>query len=543
MTLRLLIAATMLAATMMTAGAQVDESTHEGMKRLSCTSIMVGKKASTDGSVITSHTCDSWYRTWMTMTPARDYERDTVTAIYSGRMHTQSPQDSTKMYRKGVIPQVRHTYRYLDTAYPCLNEKQLAMGETTIGGRDTLRNKQGMFCIEELERIALERCSTARDAIRLMGELVKQYGYGDSGECLTIADKNEVWIFEVFGEGPKKIGGVWAAQRIPDDEIAVSANISRIGRLNLNDPDHFMASDNVYDVAKRLKLWDGKQEFSFWRVYSGGNYMKDTKNYSVREHYIMNALAPSLHLSDTVEELPLSVKPDSLVSVERVMALLGSYYEGSSKNLSGRHLIPNPKRTDKKGNLVENQPDSIVSPVSNPWMRPDEINMYYAMGDSAMKNIRTVSVSWCAYSTVIQLRSWLPDEVGGVCWMALDNPGESPRFPIFSGTTELPKMLQVCGQHTDRDDAALWHYRKANRLATVRWGTYRKQLEPLRDYFTLKGQRELPWVEQSWQSLNATDPKAAQQMLNGYVADFVGATVLRWDELARHIWRQQWTGF
>lgn len=543
MTLRLLIAAAMLAATMMTASAQVDESTPEGMKRLSCTSIMVGKRASTDGSVITSHTCDSWYRTWMTMTPARDYERDTVTAIYAGRMHTQSPQDSTKMYRKGVIPQVRHTYRYLDTAYPCLNEKQLAMGETTIGGRDTLRNKQGLFCIEELQRIALERCSTARDAIRLMGELVKQYGYGDSGECLTIADKNEVWIFEVFGEGPKKIGGVWAAQRIPDDEIAVSANISRIGRLNLNDPDHFMASDNVYDVAKRLKLWDGKQEFSFWRVYSGGNYMKETKNYSVREHYIMDALAPSLHLSDTIQELPLSVKPDSLVSVERVMALLGSYYEGSNKNLSGRHLIPNPKRKDKKGNLVENQPDSIVSPVSNPWMRPDEINMYYAMGDSAMKNIRTVSVSWCAYSTVIQLRSWLPDEVGGVCWMALDNPGESPRFPIFSGTTELPKMLQVCGQHTDRDDAALWHYRKANRLATVRWGTYRKQLEPLRDYFMLKGQRELPWVEQSWQSLNATDPKAAQQMLNGYVADFVGATVLRWDELARHIWRQQWTGF
>ena len=543
MTLRLLIAAAMLAATMMTAGAQVDESTPEGMKRLSCTSIMVGKRASTDGSVITSHTCDSWYRTWMTMTPARDYERDTVTAIYNGRMHTQSPQDSTKMYRKGVIPQVRHTYRYLDTAYPCLNEKQLAMGETTIGGRDTLRNKQGLFCIEELQRIALERCTTARDAIRLMGELVKQYGYGDSGECLTIADKNEVWIFEVFGEGPKKIGGVWAAQRIPDDEIAVSANISRIGRLNLNDPDHFMASDNVYDVAKRLKLWDGKQEFSFWRVYSGGNYMKETKNYSVREHYIMDALAPSLHLSDTIQELPLSVKPDSLVSVERVMALLGSYYEGSNKNLSGRHLIPNPKRKDKKGNLVENQPDSIVSPVSNPWMRPDEINMYYAMGDSAMKNIRTVSVSWCAYSTVIQLRSWLPDEVGGVCWMALDNPGESPRFPIFSGTTELPKMLQVCGQHTDRDDAALWHYRKANRLATVRWGTYRKQLEPLRDYFMLKGQRELPWVEQSWQSLNATDPKAAQQMLNGYVADFVGATVLRWDELARHIWRQQWTGF
>ena len=219
------------------------------------------------------------------------------------------------------------------------------------------------------------------------------------------------------------------------------------------------------------------------------------------------------------------------------MQLLGSYYEGTAKNLSGRHKLPGKKNQD--GSVA----DSTVSPVSNPWMRPDEINMYYAMGDSTMKNIRTVSVPWCAYSTVIQLRSWLPNEVGGVVWMALDNPGQSPRFPIFSGTTELPKRLQTCGQHSDRDDAALWFYRKANRLATVRWGTYRKTLEPARDYFIEKGLRELPFVEQTWQTLNASDPKKAQQMLNGYTADFFGATISRWDEMARTFWRQTWTGF
>lgn len=526
-----------------TGNAQNEEFDSDGKTPLSCTSIMVGKKASTDGSVITSHTCDSWYRTWMKMVPAKDHKAGTKTAIYEGRMHTQSAEDSTKMYKKGEIPQVSHTFRFLDTAYPCLNEKQLGIGETTITGRKELRNKQGMFMIEELERIALERCSTARDAIRLMGELIKQYGYGDSGECLTIADKNEVWIFEVFGEGPKKIGGVWAAVRIPDDHIAVSANICRINKIDTNDKENYMYSDNLFDVAKRMKLWDGKEEFSFWRVFSGGNYFNEKKNYSVREHFIMNALAPSQQFSDQVEDLPLSVKPDEKVSVERVMQLLGSYYEGTEKNLSGRHMIPNPKRKDKDGKIVESEPDSIVSPFSNPWMRPDEINMYYAMGDSTMKNIRTVSVPWCAYSTVIQLRSWLPDEVGGVAWVALDNPGQSPRFPIFCGTTKLPKMLEICGQHTDRDDAALWHYRKANRLATVRWGTYRKTMEPARDYFIDKGMRELPFVEKAWQELHATDTKKAQQMLNGYTADFFGATIVRWDEMARHFWRQTWGGF
>ncbi|MBR1882991.1 MAG: C69 family dipeptidase, partial [Muribaculaceae bacterium] len=275
---------------------------------------MVGKKASADGSIITSHTCDSWYRTWMTMVPARDYDRDTVTAIYDGRMHTQSPLDSTKMHRRGVIPQAKHTYRFLDTAYPCLNEKQLAMGETTISGRDTLRNKKGLFLIEELQRIALERCSTARQAITLMGELVKQYGYGDSGEALTIADKNEVWLFEIFGEGPKKAGAVWAAVRIPDDHIAVSANISRISTINLSDPYHYMASSNVFDVARKLNLWDGKEPFCFWKAYSGANYLKEVKNYSVRELFIMDALAPSLHLTDTICNLPVSVRPDEKVT-------------------------------------------------------------------------------------------------------------------------------------------------------------------------------------------------------------------------------------
>ncbi|MBQ9177913.1 MAG: C69 family dipeptidase [Prevotella sp.] len=523
--------------------AQPDETTREGMSRMSCTSIMVGKKASADGSVMTSHTCDSWYRTWMQIVPAKEYKNDTVTAIYDGRMHTQSPQDSTKMYRKGIIPQVKKTYRYLDTAYPCLNEKQLAIGETTISGRDTLRNKKGMFMIEELERIVLERCSTARQAITLMGELVKKYGYGDSGECLTIADKNEVWIFEIFGEGPKNIGGVWAAVRIPDEHIAVSANISRIGTIDVNNKDMYMASDNVFNVAKKLKLWDGKEEFCFWKVYSGGNYFGEKKNYSVREHYIMNALAPSLCLSDTVENLPLSIKPDKKVSVKDVSMLLGSYYEGSDKNLSARHLIPNPKRKDKNGNIVENEPDSIVSPVSNPWMRPDEINMYYAMGDSVMKNIRTVSVPWCAYSTVIQLRSWLPDEVGGVAWIALDNPGESPRFPVFCGNTELPQMLQVCGQHSERDDAALWHFRKTNRLATLRWGTYREMIESAREYFIDKGLREIPFVVEQWQTINSEDSKKATDILNGYTADFFGATVMRWDEMARKLWRMTWAGW
>ena len=499
-----------------------------------CTSIMVGREASTDGSVLTSHTCDSWYRTWMSIEPAHDYPRDTVTSIRGGLMHTEHQGDMTGVKERGTIPQASHTYSFLNTAYPCLNEKQLAMGETTISGRDTLQNEKGLFVIEELQRIALERCTTARQAIRLMGSLIRQYGYGDSGECLTIADQREVWIFEVFGEGPDKIGGVWAAQRIPDDEIAVSANISRIGRIDLDDTDHFMASDNVFSVARKLGLWDGKEPFSFWKAYSGGNYAGEPKNYSVRELFIMQQVAPDANFTDEMGELPLSVKPKEKLSVEAVSKLLGSYYEGTEQSLSCR--IDSLAKGNGEVKLKGGKPS-----VSNPWMRPDEIRRYAGLlNDSTMANIRTVSVSWCAYSTVIQLRSWMPDAIGGVCWIALDNPGQSPRFPIFAGCTELPAMLGVCGQHRKRDDAALWHYREANRISSMKWGQTRNSLQAAQQYFLDKGQREQPFVEQTWWS---TDESDRTDFLNAYTADFFHATIGRWDDLARKYWRQFWSGF
>ncbi len=513
------------------------------LDRDACTSIMVGKKASADGSVITSHTCDSWYRTWMQSAAPKKFERDTMVSVYKGRMHTEYPGSLDGMKETGTIKQPKlTTFRYLDTAYPCLNERQLAMGETTYSGLDTMVNKEGMLMIEELQRIAMERCSTAREAITLMGKLIKEYGYGDGGECLTIADPKEVWIFEVQGEGKGNKGGVWAAQRIPDDHIAVSANVSRIGKIDFKDKKNFMWSDNVKDVAKKMGLWDGKSEFSFWKAYSKHNYMKEPKNYSVRELYIMQQLAPSAGFTNEWEELPVSVKPDKPVSVQDVARLLGSYYEGTPQNLSGRFKV---KNKDKKAGDGPEVPDSVVSPVSNPWMQPDEIAMLSAaMCDTTFKNIRTVSVPWCSYSTVIQCRDWLPDAVGGVAWVALDNPGQSPRFPIFAGTTDLPDMLKVCGQHRTRDDAALWHYRKANKLATVRWGDARKTLEPARDHFLQKGIDELPGLEARYQLLvkNGKSDEAAA-LLTDYTRDFFGATIYRWDELSNTLWKSRWKGF
>jgi dipeptidase len=498
----------------------------------SCTSIMVGKKASTDGSVITSHTCDGNYRTWMNMVAAQTYEQDTATGIYHGLLHTEFVKDETRVKLKGFIPQTRATYRYLNTAYPCLNEKQLGIGETTITGRRELVNPEGMFMIEELEKIVLQRCTTARQAIRLMDELICKYGYADWGECLTIADPKEVWHFEVFGEGPGCIGGVWAAVRIPDEHVGVSANIPRIATLNLKDTVHYMASANVFDVARKLGYWDGKEPFCFWKAYGGGK-----RAFGIREYFVLTRLAPSLNLSYEAEELPLTVRPEKPMAVTDIMALLRQTYEGTPWDMTQNLKVEVPKKNDGGKEL-------LTSPSANPWMTTDMVNMLNAIQDSTVERYRLIAVPQCSYSHVIQLRDWLPDEVGGIAWMSFDNPGQSPRFPIFCGNTRLPACFDICGQHRYREDAAIWTYRRTNKLATVRWGQTRDAMAEAVAHFETKGQTELPFVENQYHKLRQEQgAEKAREYLTNYTSDFAGATLLRWKEMGDTFWAMFARGF
>lgn len=514
-----------------------------------CTSIMVGKKASMDGSVITSHTCDGVYRTWVTIEPAQDFDSKAECPIYKGTVHTSYRTDTTGVRLAGTIPQVAHTYAYLNTAYPCMNEKQLAIGETTFGGPKCLVNKKGMFQIEELMRIILQRCDNARDAIRLIGDLVKKYGYGDEGECITIADKNEVWQFEILGCGENEIGAIWAAQRIPDEHVGVSANIPRIGRMNRANTEYFMASDNVEKVAKKYKLWDGKGEFVFWKAfipeYANG------KNFREREYFIFNALAPSLKLTMDMDELPFSIRPDKHVDVRKVMELLRSTYEGTDMDMCQN--IKYVKTTKDKNGKVHK--DTIMSPVANPWMSNTMLNTYNQLDENAVDFKRTVAVAWCSYSTVIQLRDWLPNEVGGVCWLSFDNPGQSPRIPIFCGNTILPTTFSLCGQNAYSDEAAIWKYRKANKLATVAWqrtkDTMSKSIKTQEDNaFDKMGALEKQ-VSQLVRNRNTAQYESDRiryqgqidNHLNAYTQKVYDQSAAEWKDLENKFWFMFRTGF
>ena len=503
-----------------------------------CTSIMVGRLASTDGSVMVGHTCDGNYRTWLNIVPHKKHDKGAMKKIYWGNLHTEFVTDMRGKILKGEVPDAEETYSYVNVAYPSLNEKQLAFGETTINGRDELRNDEGWFLIEELQAIALERCTTAREAIKLMGSLATKYGYGDWGECLTVADTKEVWQFEIFGGGPAEKGSVWAAVRIPDDNIGVSANIPRISEVNPKDPDHSMASDNVFSLAKEMGWWDGKAPFKFWKAYSG------RKPFSTRELYVFKSFAPSLNISMDSDELPFTIKPEKKVSLQDVLKMYRETYEGTDNDMLKNLMVPRFQRSREeivKDSIAGKAPEMVKSPLGNPWMSRELMTLLNTLKPGTVMPTRTIAIARCSYSQVVQLRGWLPDEIGGVAWFSFDNPAQSPRFPIFAGALELPKSFEVCGQQRYREDAATWWFRRANRLATIMWGRTRPIMEKAAVELEQKGLSDLPMLEQRVQEMLKADGseaghQKAREFLTTYTNTTARAAMVRWWELGDQFW-------
>lgn len=437
--------------------AQIVDPITEGME---CTSITIGKKASADGSVMTSHTDDSHRsRTNILVEPAKDHGQGERQTLYK---RVWAPNEPGKMARYanipvGDIPQAAHTYQFLNTAYPCVNEHQLAIGESTFGGRAELKSDSGLIDCQRLCMLLLQRCTTAREAIRTAGVLLKEYGWIDAGECLTIADKNEVWHLEILGPGKGKVGAVWAAQRVPDDHVAVNANASTIREINLKDKDYFMASDNVYSLAKENGWWDGKETFRF--AYAYAPQSRTMIACRRREWRVFDLLAPSLHLDPNAENYPFSVKPDSLVSIEKMMSVFKDYYEGTPYDMRKTLTV-----ADKDGKQV-------ISPMANPFMKSDELKLHRINGGWNELGERNIAVHFTVYGTIIQCRADLPDEVGALCWFALDNVASSIHVPIYANVTDLPSTYKTDGRETGfSKEAAWWAFNRVGTIACQRWG-------------------------------------------------------------------------
>lgn len=442
--------------------AQVDRSDWADGFPEGCTSITLGKLATVDGSVITSHTDDSHRtRSWMDIQGAKDHKKGSTSPMYKRVANNDFAMPTYEHKLIGSIPQVDHTFKYLNTAYPCINEFQLAIGESTFGGREELISDAGLIDCQRLCKLMLERCTTARGAIKMAGELLAEYGWNDAGEALTIADKNEVWHFEVVGPGKGKVGAVWVAQRVPDEHVSVNVNASTIKEIDIHNEDYFMASENIFKVAKENGWWNPeKEEFRFCYAYAPGSRTSFASRR--REWRVFDLLAPSLKLDPNSENYPFSVKPDEKVSLEKLVSIFQDYYENTPFDMTKDLLVQ-----DEEGK-------SVKSPLANPNLPYDANKLHRINGGWGWRGERTLARWYTMYATIIQCRDWLPDNIGGVVWLAQDNAMTSIYVPFYCGIEDMPESYKTPGRPNGYTlKSAWWAFNRMSTLVSQRWGEAR----------------------------------------------------------------------
>jgi len=490
-----------------------------------CTTITVGRKASADGSVITSHTCDSHRtRSWLNIIPAQSHPKGAMMTVVKRVKEDSLAMPAYKHIPIGEIPQVEYTYGFINTAYPCMNDHQLAIGESTFGGRSSLRSENGLVDCQQLVRLMIERCTTAREAIKLAGELTKKYGWIDEGECLTIADTKEVWHLEIVGPGKGNRGSIWAAQRVPDDHVSVNANASRIRQIDLDNPDYFMASENVFSVAQDSGWWnpdDGPFEFCYAYDPEGRTSFAARR----REWRVLDLLAPSLKLHPNSENYPFSVKPDTLVTLKKLIRIFQDYFEGTDYN-----FVKNITWVNKEGKTE-------ISPFANPFMPYDMNPIFKINGGWGWRGERPIARWYTMYATITQSRDWLPDEIGGVVWLALDNVATSIYVPFYCCIMDVPKSYKTPGRVNGfTRESAWWAFNRMSTLAAQRWGDMRKDVEAVWKPLQTQLLETQKIIEDKALKLFDNNPLKAKQYLTKYSVQWGEKVVKRAWKLGDELW-------
>jgi dipeptidase len=468
-----------------------------------CTSMPTSPEASADGT-LTSHSCDGGYEIRIKVVPGKTYPAGTKRDVMKGGGLGEEKPPQGQEHKAGEIEQVAQTFTRYDASYPFMNEKGVIIGETTIGGRRELYSDEGIFDIMELERLALERASTAREAIQIMGEFAEKYGYGDSGECLTVGDAKEVWQFEIFGPGATDIGAVWAAKRIPAGEVGVSANVSRITTLT-TDPNQTMFSKNVYDVAEKNGWWKKGDPFLFNRIFGMSGQPRPNR----REWRVLSLLAPSLNLDPWAPEQPFSVKPDKKVTVRDLMAIHRDVYAGTPF-------------------------DQTTNPLAGPFGTPNRwsIARDYKPVEGYSPTERMVAVHQCSYVTVLQARAGMPAWVGSLAWFAPDDAKTSVFTPLYAGNFKVPAAFEIGRRDKFDRNSAYWASNFIGNWSNLNWRGMMQDIRAKQAEIENKLFADQPVIEKLALELYKTDPDRARTFISDYSNRVAQENFMKWWELA-----------
>jgi dipeptidase len=396
-----------------------------------CTNFLVGKAATIDGSTLISYNADSYFLFGaLYYYPAATYAADSMLNIHEW--------DTGKYL--GKIKQVDTTYAVIGN----MNEHQLSIGETTFGGRPELVDTTAIMDYGSLIYITLQRAKTARDAIKVMTDLVAKYGYYSEGESFSIADPNEVWILEMVGKGAYNKGAVWVAQRIPDDCVSAHANQARITTFPFDDKNVCLYSEDVIAFAREKGYFKGKnKDFSFSDTYAPLDYVA-LRACEARVWAFFRKLDPDMEKyisyikGETIERMPLWIKPTMKISAQKLKECMRDQYEGTEFDMT-KGLAADPFGSKLRCSPLTFKIDSVECVHERP-----------------------TATQQTGFTFVAQMRSWLPDYIGGILWFGVDDAATSLYVPMYCGINKVPECFR-------QDNGSLLEYSSTSAFWTYNW--------------------------------------------------------------------------
>ena len=490
---------------------------------MACTSIAVSPGASVDRTTSVTQTCDAGGASFdIYKHPAKSWPRGSEREVYD------SPQVTSgkSLYEQGwlptgnFIPQVDYTYGYIAGLFGMVNEKQVAMGESSTSGRRECRNTDGWFQISTLSCIGLERGATAREAIQVMGTLAEEYGFKEGGEMLAVGDPNEAWIFEIAGPGilwsqGDGQGAYWVAQRVPDGHVAACANNAVIDEIDFDDTDNFMYSPGIVEFAIENGWYDPDSGETFsWRKH----FMNATNatGSGRRVKRVFSLVAPSLEDELNEVDLPFSVPVDEKLSLWDINKIQADHYE-------------------------DTEYDARYSLTAGPWNNPRR----YRGGSFRVDG---VSYSWqrqiaqvqCEYSITTQSRGWLPDAVGAVLWYGPCNPDATCQIPLYASVSELSPILgSDAGSHmVFTRDSFWWSINAVSTYIDMKYSYMIEDFNEFKDKYETSLMKTQSVIDEAAITLYKQDPQLAVDFLTKFCAD--NAQTVRnaaWDLLDFYIWK------
>lgn len=472
-----------------------------------CTGLIVGRKASADGSVMISYAADSHTLYGeMYHWPAKDYP--------AGAMMEVVEWDTGKPL--GRIPQVAHTCNVVGN----MNEYQLAITESTFGGRDELVDSTGLIDYGSLIYITLQRARSAREAIGVMTALVADYGYCSSGESFSIADKNEAWIMEMVGRGAGRKGALWVAIRIPDDCISAHANQSRIRRIPFDDRDGCLYSPDVVSFARSQGYFEGKdKDFSFAGAYCpydfGGLRACEARVWSFFSKYDagMSKYEDFILGDASKEPMPLYIKPSRKLSVRDVQNGMRDHFEGTALDMTK---------------------DAGAGAYKSPYRwRP----MHFKVDGQEYLNERAIATQQTGFVIVPQMRSWLPDAIGGILWFGVDDADMTVFNPVYSSSLQTPEAYRVGNgdMYEFSWTSAFWIH---NWVANMAYGKYDFMIRDIRivqKELEDRHEQSVAAIDKAASELYAVNPDEALRFLTWFSTSTAETSVARWKKLGEYL--------